>query len=256
MVCLRSVGISALVLGLGCSANGSMTDPITVTQGDSGTPTEDGASSAEDTDAPAEDTDVGAADARVPVADTGAIADTGATTADTAPPLDYPTGPYGKKVGSVIANLRWDGYRDGTGAWTTISLLDYYDPDGSRGIRAIKIAAAALWCGVCKGEAGPMTKTYPGQKARGARYITALFQDASHAASSKASVDSWVSTYKCNYDVVNDPSKTVFGGISGTLTLPYNVIVDPRTMKIVGIIQGGGPDVDTAVDALLKTNGG
>ena len=44
-----------------------------------------------------------------------------------------------------MPNITWDGYRDGTGEWTKISLLDYYDPDGSRGFRAIKIGAAALW---------------------------------------------------------------------------------------------------------------
>jgi hypothetical protein len=66
-------------------------------------------------------------------------------TEDAAPPLEYPAGPYGKTVGAVMPNLSWQGYRDGTGEWTTISLLDYYDPDGSRGIHAIKLGAAALW---------------------------------------------------------------------------------------------------------------
>jgi len=116
MACVRSLGISVLaasIAGLGCSA--STVGP--------GFASETGVT--DETGTPGEDTGVGEE--------------------DTAPPLTYPEGPWGKAVGSVIPNLSWMGYRDGTGEWTKISLLDYYDPDGSRGINAIKIGAAALW---------------------------------------------------------------------------------------------------------------
>lgn len=59
--------------------------------------------------------------------------------------LTYPAGPYGKTAGTTIPNITWKGYRDGTGDWTDISLLDYYDPDGSRGITALLIETAAQW---------------------------------------------------------------------------------------------------------------
>lgn len=49
---------------------------------------------------------------------------------------------------------------------------------------------------------------------------------------------------------------SIFPGGGGTVGLPYNVIVDPRTMKIVKIIQGDGSSVDTAVKSLLVKNGG
>jgi hypothetical protein len=64
---------------------------------------------------------------------------------DPKPELTYPEGPYGKTAGSVIPNLSWEGYKNGTGDWGTISLLDYYDPDGSKGINAIKVNLAATW---------------------------------------------------------------------------------------------------------------
>ncbi len=57
----------------------------------------------------------------------------------------YPAGPYGKTRGAVIPNLSWEGYRNGTGDWTTITLGDYYDPDGSRGVTAIKVNLTAQW---------------------------------------------------------------------------------------------------------------
>ncbi len=114
MACVRSVGISVLVAsvaGFGCSASTSGPGYVT--------------------------SETGSSD------DAGPI--NPGPDEDTAPPLTYPVGPYGKTVGSVIPNLSWDGYRDGTGEWTKISLLDYYDPDGTRGIKALKIGGAALW---------------------------------------------------------------------------------------------------------------
>jgi hypothetical protein len=115
MACARSLGVTVLVAsvaGFGCSA--STNPPQTYATSETGGDNEAG-------------TD-----------------ETGATE-DTAPPLTYPEGPYGKALGNVIPNLAWEGYRDGTGEWTNISLLDYYDPDGTRGINAIKIGGAALW---------------------------------------------------------------------------------------------------------------
>ena len=119
MGCMRPWGISVLFAGLavGCAAGAE--DPIaTVKAGE---------------------------DTGVPGDETAAPVDDSAPAADTAPALEYPPGPYGKAVGNVLPNLTWDGYRDGTGEWTKLSLLDYYDPDGSRKINAIKIGAAALW---------------------------------------------------------------------------------------------------------------
>ena len=119
MGCFRNVGISILAASLasaGCAA-GSEDTPATTAPGEETGTDQDGAPVDEDA-APVE---------------------------DTAPPLEYPPGPYGKAVGSVIPNITWEGYRDGVGEWTKISLLDYYDPDGTRNIRAIKVGAAALW---------------------------------------------------------------------------------------------------------------
>ena len=85
-----------------------------------------------------------------------------------------------------------------------------------------------------------------------------IIQNASRGPATKASVDLWTSTYGCNYDVVLDPTggRSIFPSAGGTIGLPYNIIVDPRTMKITKIIQGDGASVDTAVKSLLTTNGG
>ena len=95
---------------------------------------------------------------------------------------------------------------------------------------------------------------YPGLKSRGARYVSLLYQDASGAAATKATADAWIATYKCTFDVCADPTASIVSG--GSIGLPYNVIIDPRTMKVFKIIQGDGTAVDAAVESLIKTNGG
>lgn len=63
-----------------------------------------------------------------------------------------------------------------------------------------------------------------------------------------------MTNYKCNYDVVLDAKMSLFPGTGGTIGLPYNLIIDPRTMKITKIIQGDGSSVDNAVNALITKN--
>ena len=51
-----------------------------------------------------------------------------------------------------------------------------------------------------------------------------------------------------------DPKQSLSAG--GSIGLPYNVIVDPRTMKIYKIVEGDGAAVESAINAVIKTNGG
>jgi len=48
----------------------------------------------------------------------------------------YPPGPYGLAVGDVFPLLTLKGYRGGVAPFTSVSTSEYYDPTGSRGIRA------------------------------------------------------------------------------------------------------------------------
>lgn len=73
----------------------------------------------------------------------------------------------------------------------------------------------------------------------------------------QATVDAWIAKYKIVYDMVKDgPSWKIAPAGGGSIGLPYNVIVDPRTMKVVKVIPGDGSSVDSAVNALIVKNGG
>lgn len=51
---------------------------------------------------------------------------------------EYPAGPYGVAQGQVVPpNLTWQGFAPGSSTAETISIVDFFDCDGSRGIHAV-----------------------------------------------------------------------------------------------------------------------
>ncbi len=169
------------------------------------------------------------------------------------PRPDYPAGPYGKTKGAIVQNFSWSGYRDGLVWDDRISLRDYYDPDGSRGIRAIRIMLGAVWCAVDNTVAARLRTTYPAMKSRGVRIVSGLVEDAVRKSPTRSTLDTWIAKFNVSYDLVLDPDHAV---AVGALTFPYNVIVDPRTMVIVAVVSGDVPTVDALIDDLVKRNGG
>lgn len=173
---------------------------------------------------------------------------------------DYPPGPYGMAVGMTFPDLKLMGYLGGTGPWTTIDLEHYYDPDGSRGINGLYVTGSAPWCAGCVAEGQSFPALFANKyEAEGAKLLTALLQDTSMAPATQATVDSWIAEYHTTYDIAADPGLSVLptndqGG--GSVALPYNYVIDPRTMRVVQInagpyFTGGGI---AGLDAVLAKN--
>jgi hypothetical protein len=169
--------------------------------------------------------------------------------------LAYPEGPYGKAAGDVFPDVTFDGYRDGTGEWTALHMLDYFDPNGDKGIRAVYVVVAAQWCGVCQQEAARLPKTYPAWKERGARFLMVLGQDNTNKPATQLTVDAWQMRFKLPFDVGADP-KLSFLPIGAT-GFPTCYVIDPRTMKVVKMLPGITSDGSIpGLDTVLKRNGG
>lgn len=170
-------------------------------------------------------------------------------------PLAYPDAPYGQVQGSVFPNSQFDGYRDGAGEWTKLSMLDYFDPTGEKGVRALYVVVAAQWCGVCQQEAARLPRSYPSWKERGARFLMVLGQDSSRGPATQSTVDAWQGRFELPFDVGADPElKFLPPGATG---FPTCYVVDPRTMKIVRVLPGITSDGSIpGLDALIRRNGG
>jgi len=164
---------------------------------------------------------------------------------DAPPAVTYPPGPYGNNVGSVIAPLSWQGYVDSDSdsdanpfneAVTTVSLQDFYkgfDP----GARIILINASAGWCSVCQDEASYLVDIDADYHSRGARIITALFQDTSGYSADTDFAKTWGEYFEETFAVVADPNDLMSPYYQED-SVPMNVYIDASTMTIVNIEHG------------------
>ncbi len=178
---------------------------------------------------------------------------TTSTTTTSQSPVDcqYPDGGYGINEGSVVnGNLAWQGYSEGASQLGSVSIQDYFDCDGSKGINALLIDSSAVWCGVCQEEAADLPSQQASFQAKGIRVLTLMIQDNSGNPATTGTATSWRNNFGLDaYSVCADPNFS-FGG-NGSVGLPLQIIVDPRTMKIVGREEGFG-DYSTVLQLAQK----
>ena len=99
-----------------------------------------------------------------------------------AAPVGYPEGPYGTDKGEVVANAEFQGWLTPLASEHTaatlesISLADYYDPNGTR-YELVLVNSAALWCSVCQSEHRALPARFEQYEGRGLMLLSALFQD-------------------------------------------------------------------------------
>lgn len=155
----------------------------------------------------------------------------------------YPPGPYGVTKGSVIQDHTWEGWTAPTevgfdeNALETISLRDYYDPDGTKGYKAIVINAAARWCSICKIEQKDLRKNRDEWGPKGAVFIEALFEDVAGEPAKPSDLVAWGSTYQIDWILVLDPTNKLSAFFDPS-SAPMNMIIDARTMEIRDIVTG------------------
>lgn len=176
---------------------------------------------------------------------------------------EYPRGPYGYRVGDVFPELAWSGYHDAGAPWGPLTMRERFDPDGSRGVRAVLLTACAAWCAPCftfssvvRDQAQNPPTAF---RARGTRFLTALVESkAFDQPAGQADVDGYIVRAAATDDIVADPDHLSFPRDAGAGDVnrgyPYTYVIDPRTMKIVAIYLGVRDDLGE-LDRLLATNG-
>jgi hypothetical protein len=157
-----------------------------------------------------------------------------------------------------MANVSFMGYRSATGPWTTIQLSDYYDPDGSRGIRALYVTLGEVGCGACVQEAPNINAWKKQYGSYGTAFLSALWRgevknpDGTWSAT-ESTVDGWISQFSVTYDMVADPKIVLNDGVAPQDN-PNGYLVDTRTMKVVQYYPGAPGSLWSLVP-LLKQNG-
>jgi hypothetical protein len=164
-------------------------------------------------------------------------------------------------MGDTMANFGFMGYREAAGPYTQIQLSDYYDPDGTLGVRALYVTLGEVLCGACVGEA-PHINTWKTQYAPdGAKFLSALWGGGAEVGdnswtggpATQATLDGWIKQYQVTYTMVIDPTYQLGGGTQ-PVDNPNGYLVDPRTMKIVQFYPGAPGSLWGMTD-LLTQNG-
>ncbi len=165
----------------------------------------------------------------------------------------YPAGPYGTAVGKVLdPNLSWQGFVDGATTASTISIKDYFDCDGKRGINAVLLSESAVWCGACQTEASELNAQMSGGwEKKGIEVLMLIIQDKTGAPAQLKHAEAWKNTFKAQkWSCAADPSFTFKG--PGSNGLPLGIVVDPRTMKVVARDEGYDPDGTALIQVATK----
>jgi AhpC/TSA family protein len=151
---------------------------------------------------------------------------------------DYPDAELGAEVGNVMANACFVGYRAPDRVTPiaahreTVAFSDYYDPAGTKGVSLLLINTAAIWCSACVSEHVTLPEHAEALAPQGLVIISTLFQDAQKNGASLEDLERWIENFQPNFPMVADP-EIQLEPYASPASAPLNMLVDPRSMKIL-----------------------
>ncbi len=196
--------------------------------------------------------------------DDGATDDASKSTATVTQALnnDYPPGPYGPEIGQVLDPAwTWIGNAPGTPDYvattsTTVPSFgarDFYDPDGTKKINAVLFDYVAGWCPGCRESTAELPALMQTWAPKGITVVDLILEKTSRDPADISFVKTWRNKYKLNNIayVGADPDWTM--RTENATFIPYLILVDPRTMKILKT-SGDGDVTDNDVVELANKN--
>jgi hypothetical protein len=170
----------------------------------------------------------------------------------------YPAGPYGSLAGQTVdPGLTWRGYQGDARTPSTVSVEDYLDCDGSKGIRALVVDQSAAWCDVCQGTAAELDAEMQGSWIRsGVRVLMLVTEAVDRTPATVETAKVWHDRYGGDgITVVADPGYAFRDTAGERLApLPYRLLVDPRTMEILDIDVGAPASFDDVLSLVEKND--
>lgn len=170
---------------------------------------------------------------------------------------DYPTEGLGSEPGSVVANACFVGYRAPDRVQPTaehretLAFSDYYDPAGTKGVSLLLINTSAIWCMACVEEHRTLPDHQSELGPQGLVILSTLFQDGARDPASLEDVERWIANFGTNFPMVADPDIQLERYASSDLA-PLNMVVDPRSMKILRKYVGNQGTLWPYIESELK----
>jgi hypothetical protein len=151
---------------------------------------------------------------------------------------NYPSEGVGTEVGDVAKNACFVGYRapdrvaPSEAHRETVALSDYYDPAGTKGVSLLLVNTAAIWCSACVAEHGTLPERAAELAPEGFVVLSTLFQDGQRNPADMSDLERWIENFGPNFPMVADPDLQL-GVYASPDSAPLNMLVDPRSMKIL-----------------------
>jgi hypothetical protein len=151
---------------------------------------------------------------------------------------DYPDRGFGAELGDVVDNACFIGYRapdrvaSDAAHRETVAFSDYYDPAGTKGVSLLLVNTAAIWCSACVAEHGSLPEHARALAPQGLVILSTLFQDGQRNAATLDDLERWIDNFQPNFPMVADPDLQL-AAYASPASAPLNMLVDPRSMKIL-----------------------
>lgn len=164
--------------------------------------------------------------------------------------VPYPTDSVGglerspTRPGQRIPNFTFQAYVDGdrSKGLQTVSLADFYDPQQKRH-KVLDIQISQTWCSICSVETDATVQVRDQLRAEGAVFLQVMTSgnDASKGPSQE-DVDGWVDRHRMTYTLAVDVRGRRMSSV-GVSTVPWDILVDTRTMEILDSSAGAPADI-------------
>lgn len=156
-------------------------------------------------------------------------------------------------VGDVVSgDMSWEGYPKGSSELGTVALSSYHDPDGSQGVNALLLVQIRVSCPACQWAAEETPAMLQGWEGLGIDVIHLVYKESSSSTATTDTALQWKTEYEATWAVAVDPNFTF--AHEGTNYIPIHVLVDPRTLEIVGRQEGNSEEFLIEVEQLAQQN--
>jgi len=154
--------------------------------------------------------------------------------------------------GQVFPNLTLQGFRSAaaTDAFEPISTWDFSDPAGQR-YDLVHVMVICMWCPHCNNETTEVSKIAGWQAEHRVASLQIAIQGYTSQPPTLLELQSWAQEHNLTFPVLVDGQGAQLGQYFEVRSVPVNIMVNPRSMAVLGIRVGEVGGVQTYEQGFL-----
>ncbi len=151
----------------------------------------------------------------------------------------------GTRPGQRIPNFSFQGYPDSKReeGLRVVSFADFYDPEQVR-YKLMYLVAVVGWCPHCQAETRRIVASTDTLRADGVVIVQTMMEGADpDRPLSLVDVDGWVDAMGTRFTVLIDVEAKRLGTVADIKGVPWNAMIDTRSMEVLDVTEGELDDV-------------